>query len=460
MKKFFNPLRRIIPLFAVICLFAAAGCAPIPAADVTVWIDVPIDGLTLSGVQSINIDGHAASSGVISRVEIWVNGAILSAIDHPPMDGSLASFHQEWTPPEAGSYTIQAIAYNQEGIDSQPDSTRIEFVDMLEDVLPECSPAELQAPILVSPADGSVFPSAPALSWDYPESYCLPHSYKIDISEDPSFSDNHLGFGTLDENELSRTWPIPAGACYYWRALAYSPESYGPPSETRSFCIEPPAPEVTDTPTPTVTPTATITSTPALEPIVQFWADPDEIEAGGCTTLYWHAENVASLVFGGIEQPFDGSYKVCLCETERYSLTVSYLDGSQQKQILDVDVNGSCETPDDITPTPEVDDDIPPVPAPAVPQNGASLACRAAQSLVWMPVSDPSGIDHYDVQAQRHAGDHNWQAVSGSPFTVYDKTMQLPVECGYTYRWRVRAVDGADNTGKWSGWSEFVIPLS
>lgn len=449
-------------LVLVLIGFLAGGCAPLPAADVSVWIDVPTDGLMLSGIQTIHINGHASSSGGISRVEIWINGAIHAVIDHPPMDGNLAAFHQEWTPTETGVYTIQAIAYNQEGLESQPDSSRIEFIEIVEDVLPECAIGELQAPILISPTDGSVFETAPELVWDYPESHCLPHSYKIDISDDPSFSDIHLGFGTLDENELRRTWPLPSEACYYWRALAYSPDAYGPPSETRSFCIETPGGLMTDTPTPTATPTETPTPTPAPEPKVEFWADPAEMDAGDCTTLYWHVENVSEVIFGGIRQPMDGSYEVCLCEAEHYSLSVTLPDGSQQKHGLDIGVEGSCVTPgppDDITVTPWVDNMIPPVPAPMSPPNGVNVSCRATQTIIWSPVSDPSGIDHYEIQAQHHAGDNNWQTISGSPFTAYDKTMELPIECGYTYRWRVRAIDGAGNTGKWSGWSEFTIPL-
>jgi hypothetical protein len=34
------------------------------------------------------------------------------------------------------------------------------------------------------------------------------------------------------------------------------------------------------------------------------------------------------------------------------------------------------------------------------------------------------------------------------------------VECGWYYRWRVRAVNGAGLAGEWSGWFLFTITLS
>jgi len=40
-----------------------------------------------------------------------------------------------------------------------------------------------------------------------------------------------------------------------------------------------------------------------------------------------------------------------------------------------------------------------------------------------------------------------------------DKQMNLSVECGWYYRFRVRAIDGVGNVGAWSGCSTFSIAL-
>lgn len=210
-----------------------------------------------------------------------------------------------------------------------------------------------------------------------------------------------------------------------------------------------PTPEITFTPTLTLT----ATLTPTLPALVEFWADPAELDAGDCTTIRWHAENVASILFGGIEQPFDGSYEDCLCETQRYSLTVNYPDGSSEKKQITIPVEGACSTP-----TPE-EDGPPDVPDLQVPADGASIGCKAKQSLVWLPVDDMSGISSYRVEVQKSSDGSSWSAAPGSPITVSDKSTSISVECGYSYRWRVRAVDGVGNTGSYSGWSEFTISL-
>jgi hypothetical protein len=88
------------------------------------------------------------------------------------------------------------------------------------------------------------------------------------------------------------------------------------------------------------------------------------------------------------------------------------------------------------------------------------LSCRSSQSLAWQPVSDPSGIAEYRVEIQRSPDNINWSDTSESPITgLVDKTTSVSVDCGWYYRWRVRAVDGAGNQGEWSSWSYFTIIL-
>jgi hypothetical protein len=43
---------------------------------------------------------------------------------------------------------------------------------------------------------------------------------------------------------------------------------------------------------------------------------------------------------------------------------------------------------------------------------------------------------------------------------IKDKKTTIPVECGWYYRWKVRAIDGKGNIGPWSGWSRFSITLN
>lgn len=341
-------------LFIAVLLLTACNM-PVSTSGVSVWIDVPLDGLEFPDVQAIKIEGHAASPASISRIEIWINGALQETIKDPLTESDLASFHTAWSPPAPGDYTIQAIAFSADGSASAPDSARVTF--------------------------GGVTPDG--------------------------------------------NCPTPVGG--------------GPAPES---CI---TPVVTDTPT----------SPPGA--VVQFWADPAQVQAGACVDIRWHVENVQRVVFGGVDQPFDGSYQDCLCANQRYSLTVTHMDGSEEKRSVEIAVIGSCVTQ---TSPPPQDTTPPPAPSPMVPAEGLSIACEASQSLVWLPVDDESGIAEYQVQVQRHSGNNNWQSAPGGEINVTDKSTSVPVECGWYYRWRVRAMDGAGNLGSWSGWSSFTITLS
>jgi hypothetical protein len=248
-------------------------------------------------------------------------------------------------------------------------------------------------------------------------------------------------------------WLPPGEGTYTIHGVAYGADgSVSMPDEIEiSFGVETPTPVITVTPVISITPTLTDTPTPPPEPEtrVAFWADPETIDAGNCTDIHWEAENVKSLVFGGVEQALEGTFNACLCKNETYTLTVTHLDDSVEKLKVNINVVGTCA---DITP--------PPAPVLAVPANGLSLSCRASQNLVWQPVSDPSGISQYQVKVQRHSGDNNWSNIPGSVFTgIAGKQLNIPVSCGWYYRWQVRAVDGEGNLGPWSNMWQFVINL-
>jgi hypothetical protein len=188
---------------------------------------------------------------------------------------------------------------------------------------------------------------------------------------------------------------------------------------------------------------------------VNYWAEPEEIDAGDCFNIYWEAINVQTIVFGGFEQDLAGSYHDCICESLTYPLTITHLDDSTEVLYQTITVNGSCATP-----TPITDTTPPPAPLQLKPTDGQDMGCLSYVILRWQAPSDASGISRYRVQVERHAGDSNWQSAPGSPFTgLTDTNLNISVECGWTYRWRVRAIDGEGNVGDWSGWFFFNVPL-
>ena len=99
----------------------------------------------------------------------------------------------------------------------------------------------------------------------------------------------------------------------------------------------------TKTSIPTITPTATETSLPT--PIVEFWVEPEQIEAGQCAALEWRVENAEKVFFGNTEMSLEDRYSDCFCNTNIYTLTVIDLYGQESKYRQTVNVVGACATP-------------------------------------------------------------------------------------------------------------------
>src|SRR5574340_1462664 len=94
----------LIPILSLVL----AACNLQSASGVTVWLDVPLDGLSFPAIQEIKIEGHASGPARVRQVEIWINGALLTNLYDPHADGDLTSFHTSWRPAGVGTYTIQA----------------------------------------------------------------------------------------------------------------------------------------------------------------------------------------------------------------------------------------------------------------------------------------------------------------------------------------------------------------
>jgi len=211
-------------------------------ASPNVWMDRPLNGETFP-LAPIIIQAHASDVDGVSAIEFYLADSLLASV--PAGGGRLGEASIQWTPSAPGNYTVRARAVDNQG--NIGPSTEVQIVVGAAGVTTETTtttPASLQceagalvAPTLLSPADGATVESEPVLAWSYPDATCHPHSYRIDISEDASFADISLGFGTLDYNETSRSWPLPPGKCYYWRTLAYVPDVNGPASPTWRFCV-------------------------------------------------------------------------------------------------------------------------------------------------------------------------------------------------------------------------------
>lgn len=105
---------------------------------------------------------------------------------------------------------------------------------------PTCATESLQAPNLNSPADGATLnTNNPTLSWSYPDLFCVPEGYRIDLSMDATFADTSLSGGT---GNPSTSWgpgsPLSDCTQYYWRVAPINGTTLGPFSGSRSFIVD------------------------------------------------------------------------------------------------------------------------------------------------------------------------------------------------------------------------------
>lgn len=117
-------------------------------------------------------------------------------------------------------------------------------------------------------------------------------------------------------------------------------------------------------------------------------------------------------------------------------------------------------TPTPTTPPPVADTTAPPVPSPVSPTGGTTLACSSSALLNWSTVNDPSGISGYTVEVQRSSDQITWSSAPGSPLNATGDKATIQVDCGWYYRWHVRATDGAGNTSAWSNWASFNVTFN
>lgn len=111
------------------------------------------------------------------------------------------------------------------------------------------------------------------------------------------------------------------------------------------------------------------------------------------------------------------------------------------------------------TDTPEPQDTTPPpVPTPMVPADGLVFGCGSTQNLVWLPVEDESGLNGYYVRLEREISPGSWERINNYG-PINDKQYEVPIDCGVTFRWSVRAEDNAGNKSDWSAWSTFGVEL-
>lgn len=107
-------------------------------------------------------------------------------------------------------------------------------------------------------------------------------------------------------------------------------------------------------------------------------------------------------------------------------------------------------TPDDTT--------APAVPVLNTPEEEAELACGETVTLAWDAVEDESGIAAYEWEVETsESGTEDTYTSAESGNSTETSAELTDLACGVWYRWRVRAVDAAGNTGDYADYATFAL---
>lgn len=212
------------------------------------------------------------SHGNIDHFEVWVDGGLVgtsSIIDHVsggPDYGILFSSQYEWIPASQGDHTIAVRAVG-DGVNNFSQFLSVEVtVNILPSIpgevasgfLPDCTPADLEAPALITPMDYGyvVYPFMDSAFSEIPmdlflwanSSGCIPDEYTLLISDYPNI-DTYTEIITTEgsmtsapsEDEIHQRHPhLEGGRQYYWTVFASADGVAGPRAPVRTFFAGPP----------------------------------------------------------------------------------------------------------------------------------------------------------------------------------------------------------------------------
>lgn len=187
----------------------------------------------------------------------------------------------------------------------------------------------------------------------------------------------------------------------------------------------------------------TVSEQTHAQPAVTFYAVPASITPPDCSTLHWEVDNVKSVRLDGEGVNGHGTRTVCPTATTTYHLRVKFNDDS------------IAEYPATITVNAYTDQTPPPSPLPLSPIDNEAI--ESSVTLAWAAVSDPSGIDRYEwvLEEERISPTIGFVIVESGSTSAQTVAPVAYIQNHVRYRWRVRAVDGANNIGPYSTYTIF-----
>jgi hypothetical protein len=195
---------------------------------------------------------------------------------------------------------------------------------------------------------------------------------------------------------------------------------------------------------------STSTPVPTSQPSIEFWAEPQYIDAGQCTTLGWSVSGVREVYLDNQGQVGEGSRQACPCRDTTYTLRVVHTDGSTTEHLIIVYVNGSCEQPVEPPPPPPAGSEPPPPQDTSGPEvTDVNVEFRSEPSCRFFGrarVTDPSGVGWAQFYFRLDGGDWRsvWMGDRGNGYFEAEAGIEIMMTTGYL-EYYVIAADALGN---------------
>lgn len=317
----------ILALGGILSYVLSTSDAPVAPMAPVVFVQSPVAGTQVRAHEPVKVSAVANDAQGVMRLELWVGGTLVAQQSAP--DGETIKTLQAewtWTPPAAGSYTLQLKAYNVQGVASEP-------VMLFLLAVPASTEAPEPTTTFTPEETGPLAITTVALNvrqgpgQHYPVLGLVPPGTRLRI---------------VGRNPETTWWQVVYPDGSEGRGWVFA--DFTQASDTAEVPVvvtpEPPTPTATATPLPTPTYTRMPTSTPSPSPsptptgpIVELVAARVSLAPGECTLLQWHIENIkAAYLSGGdfrnlgITGPY-GWREACPATTTTYVLRAETSDG-------------------------------------------------------------------------------------------------------------------------------------
>ncbi len=348
-----------LTILGVLVVVTIIWLQPTVANIPTVLITAPANNSQLSVNVPVTIQLLASDPNGIVLVELWSGNAKLDEATSPVPGGQAtltASF--QWTPKAAGTYTLEAKAYNAQGNVNVPATVTVNAVTT--------APTNAITATAVSGTAGTPTPTMPNIP-------LLVTLIDLNVRGGPGTNYDLLGLipsgakaEVLGRDDTRQWWQIrfpPAIDGFGWVSAD--------PNFAKAMNVEnmpivraPATPTGTSTPTPTLTPSPTYTPipftstpthtpslptytpTPALTPTptqpattFEFDITPKEINGGQCVSAKWNVTGVKEVYFQDHGVGGNDKEDVCPRVTTTYSLRVVKTNGTEEIRKIEVIVH-------------------------------------------------------------------------------------------------------------------------